>query len=527
VSRAGGRTVTRAATRRAAAYLAGVLATPATGAVVRAGAKAAGRLGPGRLVLAGLVLPAAVCCLAGLPVLATFAGLGSGQATGPAACPWHLDGAGLAGLAALDRDQWAHGELIVTVGTGLAVPPRAWVVAVATAMQESGLRNLPHLGERNDHDSLGLFQQRPSQGWGTPDQVMDPRYAATAFYRRLMEVDRWQEMSLTAAAQAVQRSAHPHAYARHEPLAVAVVEAVTGGMAATAAFARVPRCAEWSEVTTAGWTRPSPGPVWSGFRTARRPEHYGIDIGAPKGTPVRAAADGTVILVTCDATRDGRPHGCDVDSPLDAAGVPLLSGCGWYVNILHAGDAVTRYCHLLALPEVRVGQRVRAGQPIGLVGSSGNSSGPHLHFEVELYRRRPTPTGALLQRAQTDPIAFLTARGVQIGCSGGPPDCRPVHGDRVRTTAAPAVAAGIGGPARAILALAPSRAATVGARPLRPPAATSCEVRPPPATQGRVRSGARPHPTTRIRSCGRSSHPRRVRPAAPAAPGPGRRGEDP
>ena len=80
-----------------------------------------------------------------------------------------------------------------------------WVVAVATAMQESGLRNLGHLGDRNDHDSLGLFQLRPSQGWGTPAQALNPTYAATAFYVTLLRVPGWESMPLTEAAQAVQR----------------------------------------------------------------------------------------------------------------------------------------------------------------------------------------------------------------------------------------------------------------------------------------------------------------------------------
>ena len=86
------------------------------------------------------------------------------------------------------REQMRNARAIVEVGQAMGLPPRAWVIAVATALQESSLRNLGHLGARNDHDSLGLFQQRPSAGWGTPKQVADPVYAATAFYKRLRGV---------------------------------------------------------------------------------------------------------------------------------------------------------------------------------------------------------------------------------------------------------------------------------------------------------------------------------------------------
>lgn len=376
-------------------------------------------------VLAGLAI---LCCCGGLFLVAVLGAINDSSAHDPqlVACQAALAAGDPAALAALDDEQLGNGALIVEVGIGLATPPRAWVIAVATAMQESGLRNLPHQGADNDHDSLGLFQQRPSQGWGTPEQILDPRYAATAFYQRLLQVEGWQQLPLTVAANAVQRSATPDAYAKHEPLAVAVVSSVAGGVAAAAAFEADLRCAELGEVTAAGWTRPAPGPVWSGFRTANRPDHLGIDIGAPRGTAIRAAADGVVTRVACNASLNGQPYGCDVD------GSPAVAGCGWYVNIQH-GDAATRYCHQLTRPEVSVGERVVAGQRIGLVGSSGRSSGPHLHFEVEVHTViGEGPGGVTVARAATDPIPFLAARGVIFECPGTPGDCIPVHGDLVR-----------------------------------------------------------------------------------------------
>ena len=95
------------------------------------------------------------------------------------------------------------------------MPAQGQVIALAAALQESGLRNLAH----GDRDSLGLFQQRPSQGWGTPIQIRTPTYAATRFYQALLAVPDWQQLPLTAAAQAVQHSAHPTAYAQHESAA--------------------------------------------------------------------------------------------------------------------------------------------------------------------------------------------------------------------------------------------------------------------------------------------------------------------
>ncbi|MFR9776860.1 hypothetical protein ACL02O_12470 [Micromonospora sp. MS34] len=140
-------------------------------------------------------------------------------------------------VAGLDQRQMDNAKVIVDVGRAMKMPRRALVVAVATAMQESNLYNLasdvlpesynyPHQGSGSDHDSLGLFQQRPSSGWGTVAQIMNPAYAARAFLKALNEVPGWAGLSLTAAAQAVQVSAYPDAYAQHEDRATTVVAAL-------------------------------------------------------------------------------------------------------------------------------------------------------------------------------------------------------------------------------------------------------------------------------------------------------------
>lgn len=113
---------------------------------------------------------------------------------------------------------------IAAVGKREGMPNSAVTVALATAMQESKLRNLDY----GDRDSIGVFQQRPSQGWGTSAQLQDPSYAAAAFYHRLADVPNWEQLPVTEAAQAVQRSAGPAAYARWEPRARVLARVLTG-----------------------------------------------------------------------------------------------------------------------------------------------------------------------------------------------------------------------------------------------------------------------------------------------------------
>ncbi|MEZ3160893.1 LysM domain-containing protein [Microbacterium sp. BWT-B31] len=133
----------------------------------------------------------------------------------------------------LDDEQVAHAQLIIRVARELGVPDRGIVVALASAMQESGLRNL----DWGDRDSLGLFQQRPSTGWGTEAEVQDPERATRLFFGGpddpngyqtlgLLDIPNWQQMTVTEAAQAVQISAYPDAYAQWEQPATAWLAAL-------------------------------------------------------------------------------------------------------------------------------------------------------------------------------------------------------------------------------------------------------------------------------------------------------------
>ncbi|MFE2987034.1 heavy metal transporter [Streptomyces sp. NPDC059262] len=121
-------------------------------------------------------------------------------------------------------EQAVNAATISAVGTSRGMPERAVTIALATALQESGLRNIHH----GDRDSLGLFQQRPSEGWGTQTQIMDPVYASGRFYEHLDKIPGYSRLPLTVAAQRVQRSGYPQAYAKHEPDATLLAAALTG-----------------------------------------------------------------------------------------------------------------------------------------------------------------------------------------------------------------------------------------------------------------------------------------------------------
>ncbi|MEV3853175.1 C40 family peptidase [Streptomyces sp. NPDC050095] len=138
------------------------------------------------------------------------------------------DGKASVSVPGLDKpaEQIPNAKTIQATGVAMKVPPRGQVVALATALQESGLRNLDY----GDRDSLGLFQQRPSMGWGSVAQVRDPVHASTKFYEALLKVSGWQSMTVTQAAQAVQQSGFPDAYAKWEPLATALQKAIASSL---------------------------------------------------------------------------------------------------------------------------------------------------------------------------------------------------------------------------------------------------------------------------------------------------------
>lgn len=281
----------------------------------------------------------------------------------------------------LTQEQAGNAAKIIAVARRLKVPAKGQVIAIATALQESSLRNL----DNGDRDSLGLFQQRPSQGWGTPAQIRDVDKSTQAFFGRaahtknpgLLDVKGWTSLPVTVAAQTVQGSGFPEAYAKHEGQSVAIVEAASGDTGL---------CNEVSVGGSGKWKAPLPadGLVKSspfGMRvhpiTGAARMHEGTDFAAPEGTPITAMHQGKVV------------H----------AGV--MGGYGNLVIIDHGGGITTRYAHMSRI-DVKTGQSVKAGQRIGAVGNTGQSSGAHLHLEVRI------------REEAVDPLPWLKDKGLDL-----------------------------------------------------------------------------------------------------------------
>ena len=163
-------------------------------------------------------------------ILHQFAGRPPLVNIGPA-CEVHT----ASGTVALDPTQMANAATIAAVGIRRSLPDQAVVVALAAALQESKLENL----NTGDRDSVGLFQQRPSQGWGTAEQIQDPRYSAGRFYNALVRIEGWQSMRVTDAAQRVQRSAFPEAYEKWADESGVLVEALAGRATSAVSCAKV------------------------------------------------------------------------------------------------------------------------------------------------------------------------------------------------------------------------------------------------------------------------------------------------
>ncbi|WP_328583430.1 hypothetical protein [Streptomyces sp. NBC_00370] len=187
----------------------------------------------------------------------------------------------------LSPEQAANAATISAVGTTRGMPERAVTIALATSLQESALRNLDH----GDRDSLGLFQQRPSKGWGTAAQIVDPVYSSGQFYDHLAKIPGYSRLPLTVAAQRVQRSGFPQAYAKHEPDATLLAAAFTGRAAAVL-------------------TCPAPAPAVAGDPKKVRAalvSNFGRKV-LPQPDPSQAPASEEV----------GGPAGPEVSVPVDA-----------------------------------------------------------------------------------------------------------------------------------------------------------------------------------------------------------------
>lgn len=193
-----------------------------------------------RAAAAGGAIALSLALFLGFVLLVTIAGGGAGRSTaglpGVVCAPPGVDPAQL--VEGIGPEQVSNAGLIVATGVEMGVPPRGLVVALATAMQESTLRNLansnvpesleiPNQGVGSDHDSVGLFQQREA-GWGDVATRMDPRQSARLFFDRLLQISGWESLPVTRAAQLVQVSAFPDAYAKWEQSAATLAGALEG-----------------------------------------------------------------------------------------------------------------------------------------------------------------------------------------------------------------------------------------------------------------------------------------------------------
>ena len=181
-------------------------------------AKSKGRTGRRVGLAVGIVV---LVLLLAFGVLVVFRVVG---ATGPLPGEERCVGRAAANSVAVDLDQAHFASIVVGLSVKRGLAPRAASIAMATVYQETGIRNLDY----GDRDSVGLFQQRPSQGWGTEKQLMDPYYAAGKFYDALVKIKGWQTADITTIAQRIQVSAHPDAYRAHEQDARTLASTLTG-----------------------------------------------------------------------------------------------------------------------------------------------------------------------------------------------------------------------------------------------------------------------------------------------------------
>lgn len=219
--------------------------------------------------------------------------------------------------ASLDLEQSYNAAIIAGVAVQRGLPPRAVSIALATAMQESGLRNLDY----GDRDSIGLFQQRPSQGWGTVAQIMVPQYSAGKFYDALVKINSWQTRDITEVAQAVQRSGVPDGYRKHVDRAKILASALSGETAA--AFTCLATTSKPADLTGyASLLKDTYGGTAPGTSVTGPPDRVDVTAAADAAAWSVAAASqawSSFFGITQVATADKAWHPSTTDLPLWAA----------------------------------------------------------------------------------------------------------------------------------------------------------------------------------------------------------------
>ena len=250
--------------------------------------------------------------------------------------------------------------------------PQAIKVVIATGIQESELENLDY----GDRDSGGFLQMRPSQGWGTPAQVRDPYYATNGFLDKYDKLPGAETMSMKDVALAIQNPSLS-AYQRWnwDRTAAELYEMAIGQNG----NASCQQSTEWQSPLQSSYSLTDSFGMRYLAGQPRPRMHWGLDFAAKSGTPIYAAHAGVIDYVAPKGT------------------------FGNYVHILHDNDMETGYAHMSKfVPGMKRGDRVNAGDVIGYVGSTGLSTGSHLHFEVTTQGKR------------VDPIKFMLEHGVDL-----------------------------------------------------------------------------------------------------------------
>ncbi|MEU2201697.1 M23 family metallopeptidase [Isoptericola sp. NPDC019482] len=295
-------------------------------------------------------------------------------------------------IAGYGHEQLVNAAHVIQAGKDLSLGVRDQTIGVMTAMGESGLRVIDY-GDAAGPDSRGLFQQRDNGAWGSYSDRMDPYISSTNFFKAMQQIDARDTLEPTIVAHRTQRNADPYHYAKYWDAAVQIVEELAGTDTGLVPGTGDQVCAgkgagTIGKVNAEGWAQPAKGPLVSHYGMRVDPVtgaftrlHAGADLaGGGDGGPIWAAQDGVVI-----------------DTFTDSYG-------GWNIDVDHGGGVVTRYKHMWASGVlVNTGDQVRAGEQIGRVGSSGNSTGPHLHFEVHV------------NGEPVDPEPFMAEVGITLG----------------------------------------------------------------------------------------------------------------
>lgn len=292
-------------------------------------------------------------------------------------------------ISGYGREQLTNAAYVIQAGRDLNLSARDQTIGVMTAMGESGLRVLNY-GDAVGPDSRGLFQQRDNGAWGSLTDRMDPYISATNFFKKLATVTDRDSTAPTIVANRVQINSDPYYYEKYWDAAVAVVEGLSGSKLGFTGGAGNRVCSgaalAGGAVNPQGWASPGDGTISSryGWRidpfTGQQAFTSGLDIAAGCGSPIYSINSGVVVGQGFDRQGNG------------------------YIKIDHGNGVVTRYLHMYADGMyVREGDRVTAGQQVAAVGSSGRSTGCHLHLEV------------LINGQNVDPEAFLTSVGVRVG----------------------------------------------------------------------------------------------------------------